>query len=279
MGLMLSKFFAYLALALLLLSGLWLLPENNARASAAPTPTPQPQEIDFTPRTGSLADFFERQPMQPLSAVSSSIRSVSDPARFLADLRGFHGLRAAELANPGWLHRLTRHMKLENGNTIRWQVEVWYFFDQSGSLSEAYERILDADGQVDQPLRRVALPENTSDILLPVSEEALLTSLAQEAATPINGLVFDWGFRIFAESALAAGWLFSSQILYENCWYMGETYNLSNGSLRISALFYPDTGKLRTLNVYDLSGTSLKLVASLELPIEELLAERPSIIP
>ncbi len=278
MGLMLSKYLSSLALALLLLSGLWLFPGRSARASESPTPTPQPPEIDFVPHTGSLADYFERQPAQPLSVVSSSIRSVSDPAGFLADLRKFHDLRAAELSIPGWLHRLTRHMKLENGKTIRWQVKGWYRFDQSGSLSEAYERTLDTDGQVDQPLRRVALPENASGTVLPVSQEALLPSLAQEAA-PINELVFDSGFHIFAESALAAGWLFSSQILYENCWYMGETYNLSNGSLRVTALFYPDTGKLRTLQVYDISGPSIQLIASLELPIEERLSQPPSILP
>jgi hypothetical protein len=49
--------------------------------------------------------------------------------------------------------------------------------------------------------------------------------------------------------------------------------------LRISALYYPDTGKLRTLNVYDLGGTSLKLIASLELPIEEHLSQLPSFLP
>jgi hypothetical protein len=276
---MLSRYLAFISLCLLLLTGLWLLPVNGARASAAPTPTPLPPTTDFAPRTGSLADYFSLQTSQPSSVVSLAIRSELDPERFMADLEEFQAKRSQALTHSGWLHRLSRHMKLENGLEVRWQVEGWYEFDAGGNLSAAYERSLDADGNGTSPLHLVELPGHNSSIVLPLTQESLLPSLDSSSGISAGSPSFDFGYRSFAGETLADGWLSSSQILYENCWYMGETYNLSNGSIRVSALFFPDTGKLRTLNLYDISGPSLRLIASLELPIEEHLAQRPSIIP
>ena len=276
---MLSKFVALFPLSLLGLGLLLLQPAEVGRASDGPTPTPQPASLDFAPSVGSLSDYFNRQPAQSPSVVSLAIRSASEPEQFLAEVGGFRALRTQAHVAPGWLHRLSRHMRLEDGQELRWQVEGWYEFDAAGNLAAAYERTLDADGKVLTPVKKVGIPEGSS--ILPLNLEPILP-LGEDTAQPAPPLeppVFDIGFYPFSQAALEAGWLFSNQILYENCWYMGETYNLSNGAIRVTALFYPDTGKLRTLQVYDLSGPSLKLIASLELPIEEHLSQPPAHLP
>ncbi len=293
-GLMLSRISVFLGLCLVActLALQWSFPDPSAKARglqaqsnhATPTPTPAVQVLpqDFAPRVASLSDYFSRQPVQSLSIASLAIRSDLTPRQFLSEVASFQELRTRTLAVPGWLYRLSRHMRLVDGEEVRWQVEGWYEFDAAGNLTAAYERTLDEAGNVLEPVRIVELPLSASAAILPLTVEPLLAPVSGSAsllAVPSAAPAFDYGFRAFSETSLAAGWLFSNQILYENCWYMGENYNLSNGALRMTALFFPDTGKLRTLQVYDLSGSFLKLIASLELPIEERLAQPPDFLP
>ena len=279
-------------------SGLFLLPAMFFWAGFAPAPAPQPTPTPTPlvlappgpPTSGSLSSFFPAWSADhPTASVYSSLASTPHASE-LETLVAWTTQRQQDLlAQPGWLHRYTRHFvfsqKTPNSTApaadFAYVLEGWYHINKAGQIDQAREHILDEAGSLLQS-REYAAASGDWSVVGDLPFVVHLTDLS----LPFD---LDFGFSRLAQSVSPAEGQpehdLTRHTIYENCWYLGEEFILGldgtaaqgfgAGLVKINALFNPDTGKLRTLQIFELTPGDLRLVERIELAVEERQAEPP----
>lgn len=262
----------------MLVSGFFCLSPTSVAKSAEEQPTPQPPEnmqnkfpmmLDWQDLFPNWLDQQGRDitPVLPIS-VASRIILEKDPelkTRLLDEVKGYENKRYEDLASgQGWVYRMARYFSKKDGDDILYEKEGWYLLEPWGTIHKAYERVFNLDGQV--------IEENIfKDGLW---KKSGFTTIEFLMNPEINR--FDFGFANRASQMVLAGSSLSRTTLYENCWYMGELYTLSDGINRLTALYYPDTGKIRKLEAWQLNSEKIESFWTLTLPIEENIEQPPA---
>jgi hypothetical protein len=177
------------------------------------------------------------------------------------------------LADPGWLKRLTRLIILQEGQEQVIERESLVQYDQNGMVIQVIEPGGNARCSCQGGPLVAWMRTGGSLSLWEMQPEEIWKALETQAyfqgIEPGQELGLDFGFSQYARDRLAVGARLHRQTIYENCWYLGEQYNLVERNRRIEALFNPDTGKLKRLQVFDLSGKNIRLLWRIELAVEE----------
>lgn len=202
--------------------------------------------------------------------------SIPDSVLLLNELRDLVNHRQSELfSNPGWLHLITRqvnpitgtymlHQTIWEATQGQFEQEEWILLNDQGQLSQAVTRIKSSDGQILQ------------ERILSDGIWRNLTLGSESQADPMETYLPDLGFYQETLLLLKTGMHLSKQTLYNNCWYLGEEYRITDGQKLHTAVINPDTGKLRTLKIWDVSSGQIKLVSSVDLLVEELIPAPPT---
>ncbi|MGE5222290.1 MAG: hypothetical protein ACM3PY_07625 [Omnitrophica WOR_2 bacterium] len=177
------------------------------------------------------------------------------------------GYRAQMIANPGWLHLITRHSGPQGSDPLQgesadnsFEQEGWYQLNPQGETLAGAVRRLNTLGLSREitggPWRRIQ-PGKENQLGLLDSLDA-----GSDFYQKINQFVNQ-------------GASLHKSTLYRNCWYIGEKYTLREGGTLHEAVFNPDNGKLVTLTDWDVSGASVTLIKNIDIVIEER-AQQPS---
>jgi len=194
---------------------------------------------------------------------------LADP---LAELRQITQVRRTGLLDkPGWLHRVLR----QNGQVNNFLLasvatpgqvdrEEWWLLDNSGGVKAAMQRTLAADGKTSQ-----------ASILKKGAWHAL-DSPAASSTLPLSTYQPDLGYLALAERLVKSDRALNTQVLYQDCWYIGVHFNILDGKTLHEAVFNPDNGKLRWLKDWDTSTGSPVLRDSQEVIVEEQVDAPPA---
>jgi len=214
-----------------------------------------------------------------LDSAGPEITQAND-IRYLNEMQEMNEKRKQYLlAEPGWIRRLTRLTILRDGQEYAHESEVLIQVDGTGIVAQVIETEANPNCNCQGgPVVAWARGANTKPIYKMQPEEMLKTQVSTadveertyiEGLSPGQPLSLDFDFVTFAQNKLREGATLQHQMIYLDCWYQGEQYSLLDGNRRIEALFKPETGRLRRLQVYDIVDGSIQLVWRVELAKED----------
>jgi hypothetical protein len=246
--------------------------------ASQPTPTPENVAANAFPIVEEWDELFpdwfavskeNTAVTYPQTVVSQVIKEQDPNLKFaliqeVRELAEVYRLRL--VSEAGWIHRVVRSTSMNSGLDMAYELEGWYRLDEQQDLIQALEYVTSENGEIsDVRLYREGKWERKGFSQVPLG-------------TNIRSQGFDFGFSTEAARLVQEGASLNRMTLYENCWYMGELYTLSDGVNRLSALYYPDTGKLRSLESWRLDSDGIKSLWQILLPVEERLDHLPGTV-
>jgi hypothetical protein len=196
---------------------------------------------------------------------------TSTPADHLLDeIQELTERRKSDLSEAGWLHIISRRSAGE-GNPVEGAEELtppydqheWLYLDESGQVTRAVVQVVDA---VWRPLQTR------------VMVNGFWHDLSSGAVSQVNSIDdFPLGVGVYdqAKDLVGSDQQLNKQTLYQNCWYIGEQYTISDGKLMRYVVIDPDNAQLRAVKIMDISSGSFKMVDSLEVLKEERVSQPP----
>jgi len=209
------------------------------------------------------------------SVTSTSPASTTDLPDSTALLKELSALierhKAGFQANAGWLHLITRHRKpaedepsKETTGSTQYTDEEWLLFDDQGITTTAVLRTYNEGGQT---LRsRVFINGIWSE----------LTSSGERLPNPVSSFDLSDSFYQSAVRLVMSGQQLNKGILYQNCWFIGDKYSISDGKYSNEGVYNPDNGQLRSVASWDISDGNIVLIDSIEVVQEERISQPPS---
>ncbi len=207
--------------------------------------------------------------------------TLANELRYLFEMQQMNEKRKQYLfTEPGWIRRLIRLTILKDGQEYAHESEILIQVNDANIVTQVIQTeenpTCNCPGN---PVAILAQGGKSRPVYEMLPEELLATQLVpsdtKEERTYIEGLSPgqilnpDFDFIAFAQSKLEEGATLQHQMIYLDCWYQGEQYSLLDGNRRIEALFKPETGRLRRLQIYDIVDGEIKLVWRIELAKEE----------
>jgi len=271
-------------------------------------PTP-PREAVESPRTNGILTSLPTRSIDILSIdlVSNEVGLAGPPANnspaYLQELEAMVSFRRGNLlASPGWVKRLVRLTIELDGELKTVENETSSQVDENGLVIQVIEPqarakcscqggflmswartsgsqsiwdmqpqdIWTVFGGSQLETNGSLLPEpgiRTETVIEP--KQAEINRITIQGLEPGQPILLDFGFSKYAQNRVAEGARLQRQTIYENCWYLSEQYTLVDQNQRVEALFNPDTGKLRRLQVFDLSQKDIRLLWRIDLAVEE----------
>jgi hypothetical protein len=206
------------------------------------------------------------------STPPASTTDVPDSTALLKELSALIERHKADFhAKAGWLHLVTRHRKpaedepsKETTGSAQYTDEEWLLFDEQGITKTAVLRTYNEGGQT---LRnRILINGFWSE----------LTSSIEILPNPVSSFDLSDSFYQSAARLVMSGQRLNKGILYQNCWFIGDKYSISDGKYSHEGVYNPDNGQLRSVASWEMSDGNIVLIDSVEVVQEERISQPPS---
>jgi len=226
-----------------------------------PTQAPLSEPSDAGSCTASLT-----------STPPASRTEVPDSPALLQELSNLIERHKADFqAKAGWLHLVTRHTvpaeaetSIETTGKSQYTDEEWLLFDEHGITTTAILRSYIEGGQT---LRsRILTNGMWRD----------LTSGSEILPNPVSSFDLSDSFYQNVARLVTSGQQLNKGILYQNCWFIGDKYSISDGEYSHEGVYNPDNGQLRSLASWEISDGKIVLIDSVEVVQEERISQPPS---